>query len=115
MYLSTFENEELEHSSNLIVKSLFLLAFISPTEDTNTQIRFHINREQLESLRYHSILSRYTILSLINPIGYTFVTKQLPNPHKRKGLNEDFNVIDTNILFDYFQCVDILSATIALN
>jgi hypothetical protein len=51
MYLSTFKEEQITDTANLVIKSLFILAFISPTESTNEKIQQHIYREDLERIQ----------------------------------------------------------------
>lgn len=115
MYLSTFKEEQITDTANLVIKSLFILAFISPTESTNEKIQQHIYREDLERIRYNHIVSKYAFLSLINPAGWNLITKNLPKPPQRQGVEEDFLLVETNTLHNYFQIVNIISNTIALN
>ena len=115
MYLSTFDDEELIDTEQMILKSLFVLAFITPREDTNTKIRYHTKRTELENIRYNASLSKYSFLTMINPIGYNLVTKNLSKPSHRLGLNHDFLFVEANILYEYMQVVNVISSTFALN
>lgn len=115
MYLSTFNDEKIVDTPNLVVKSLFILAFITPTALTNVKIQESPYRDELEQVRYNSIVSKYAFLSLINPLGWDLITKNLPKPDKRQGLEEDFLMIESNTLHHYFQIVNVISNTIALN
>lgn len=115
MYLSTFTEEELIDTPNLVVKSLYILAFITPREDTNIRIRYHSDKVILEKIRYNPIFSKYTFLSMVNPTGYNLVAKQLPKPQHRNSIEEDFLFVESESLHEYLQMVDVLSATIALN
>jgi len=118
MYLSTFKDEEIRDTTNLVIRSLFILAFISPREDTNSKIENTPDsfiRGNLEAIRYNPIVSKYSFFSLINPLGYNLISKNLVEPEKRLGVEEDFLMVETDTLHKYFQVVDVISNTIALN
>lgn len=115
MYLSTFVDEKLIDTPNLVIKCLFIVVFITPTELTNHKIQESPYRDELEQIRYNPIVSKYAFLSLINPAGWNFITKNLPKPENRKGLEEDFLMVESNTLNYYFQIVNVFSNTIALN
>ena len=115
MYLSTFKAENIKEEENLVIKSLFIIVFITPTELTNEKIKHHIFKEELELIRYNPIVSKYSFLSLVNPSGWNFISKSLPEPLNRQGIEKDFLMIETNVLHNYLRIVNVLSTTIALN
>lgn len=115
MYLSTFVEENINSPAEMIIKSLFILAFITPKDDTNLKIKYSDYRSELEQIRYNSIVSKYCILSIVNPNGWNLITKNLPEPNKRKGLEEDFLMVEMETLYNYFQIVNVISNTISLN
>lgn len=115
MYLSTFKEEEIINQSDLILKSLFILAFLTPNEDTNTRIRFSEDRKFLESVRYSPALSKYTFISMVNPPGYNLVAKNLPDPRHRQAIEEDFFFIEEHTLHEYLKLINVISATFGLN
>jgi len=115
MYLSTFKEEAIVQESELIIKSLFILTFISPNKLTNYYIEHSPYKNELEQIRYNKIVSKYSFLSLVNPQGWNLISKNLPEPNKRNGIQEDFLMVETNTLHNYLRIVDIISSTIALN
>lgn len=115
MYISTFQEEEIIDTSNLILKSLYIIAFITPKEDTNLRINHHPLKHSLSQIRYNENVSNYTILSLVNPIGYNLVTKNLPKPQHRNSIEEDFLMVEAETLHEYLQLVNVISSTLALN
>ncbi len=115
MYLSTFKTENINDEQNLIIKSLFILVFISPTELTNNKIKYHQYKEELESIRYNTIVAKYSFLSLVNPPGWNYIAKSLPEPENRRSLQKDFLLVEMNILHEYVKIVNVMSNTIGLN
>jgi hypothetical protein len=115
MLITSFDEEGILDQSNLVLKSLTVLAFICPNEDTNTKIRYHRYREELEKLRYNEVLSKYIFLSLVNPQGYTLVTKNLPRISDRQGIEIDFLFVEEASLYEYLQIVNVFSNTCSLN
>lgn len=115
MLITTFNEEGVINPNNLIIKSLSILAFLCPFEDTNTRIRYHENRTVLEKMRYNEILSKFVFISLINPVGYTMVTKNHCRPMDRKTIEEDFLFVEEQSLYDYLQVVAVISNTYSMN
>lgn len=115
MYLSTFKDEAIVDPINLVIKSLFILVFITHKTDTDARINTHPNRELLKSFKNNAYINGYTYMSLVNPSGFTLVSKFLPKPLNRRPIEEDFLFVETESLYDYLQTVDSISATIALN
>lgn len=115
MLITSFKEEGILDETNLILKALALLTFICPREDTNTRIRYHKDRRILEGLRYNPFLSKYVFISLINPIGYTLLSKNLCRPTDRKSIEEDYTIIEESSLYEYLQIVNICSDTYSMN
>lgn len=115
MLITTFREEGVLDELNLILKSLAILTFICPREDTNTKIRYHENRTELERMRYNPFLSKYVFISLINPIGYTLVTKNLVRPSDRQSIEIDYTLVEENSLHDYLQIVEVIASTYSMN
>lgn len=115
MLITSFNEEGLLDETNLVLKSLAILTFICPRLDTNTRIRYHENRAELERMRYNPFLSKYVFVSLINPIGYTLVTKNLPRPADRQSIEIDYTLVEENSFYDYLQIVDVIAGTYSMN
>lgn len=115
MLITTFNEEGVINPNNLIIKSLSILAFLCPFTDTTTRIRYHENRIALEKMRYNEVLSKFVFISLINPVGYTMVTKNHCRPSDRQGIQIDFLFIEEQSLYDYLQVVAVFSNTYSMN
>lgn len=115
MYISNFVEEEILESNNLVLSSLFILVFVFPSSTTYLDVQGHRQKEVLSGMLKNENLKDYFFLSLVNPIGFNFVTKNLPQPHLRSGINNDFLLVDTNELYDFMQVINVMSSTFALN
>lgn len=115
MLITTFNEEGVINPTDLILKSLSILAFLCPSEDTNTKIQYHENRYELERLRYNETLSKFVFICLVNPPGYTMVTKNHCRPQDRKSINEDFLLVEEHSLYEYLQVVKVISNTYSMN
>jgi len=115
MNLTTFKSEKIINQQDLIIKSLFILVFTSEAINTNKILK--LSRESDRLLYLHSMLkpSNHLFVSVINPVEYTFISKQLVQPKNREGIDEDFDKVDTNLLLEYLQSLNAMSFTIALN
>jgi len=115
MLITTFKEEGVLDEMNLILKSLNILSFMCPKEDTNIRIKYHKNRAELERMRYNPFLSKYVFVSLINPIGYTLITKNLPRPSDRQSVEIDYTLVEENSFYDYLQIINVLASTYSMN
>lgn len=115
MLITSFTEEGVLDETNLVLKALNILTFICPKEDTNIRIRYHENRHQLERLRYNEFLSKYVFVSMVNPIGYTMVSKNLPRPTDRQSIDVDYTLVEEDSFYDYLQIVNVLAGTYSMN
>lgn len=114
MYISTFKEENITDPS-LPVKSLFVLAFLCKHDTTDYLITIAPNRERLSSYSKSSFLDKYVFVSLNVIDNYNLVTKNLVDPMDRKTLNNDFNVVYSDDLYEYFRAVHVISNLVSLN
>jgi hypothetical protein len=115
MLITSFNEEGVLDETNLVLKSLSILTFICPREDTNTRIRYHENRHSLERMRYNEFLSKYVFVSMVNPIGYTLVAKNLPRPSDRQSIEIDYTLVEEDSFYDYLQMVNVIAGTYSMN
>jgi hypothetical protein len=114
MYISTFKEENINDSS-LPIKSLFILAFLQPHQNTDYLIGTSIYRKRLLAYRNSDFLNNYVFISLNIIETYNLITKNLVEPINRKALNNDFNVVDSDDLYEYFRSIHVISNIVSLN
>ena len=115
MNLTTFQQEDLPNSQDLIIKSLFILVIKWDMYNTYMNMMLHPEADRLMYL--YNVLKpvNHLYISMINPVEYTFIAKNLVQPHNRAGLDKDFNTVDTDLFLAYLHNLNILSTTISVN
>ena len=113
--ISTFSEEGIGEEKELIVKCLYVLAFINHNNHTFHRLQYHPALFKYVTQGKSSILYKYLFMSLVNPPGYNLIAKQLPRPFDRRSLQEDFMVIEESVLYDYIEAHNVISSTYSLN
>lgn len=115
MYLTTFKQEALPNPHELIIKSLFVLVIKWDMPNTYTNLRLSYDSDRLIYLYNMLKDSNHLYITMVNPVEYTLIAKQIVKPVNRQGIDEDFDKVDTNLLLAYLHNLNILSTTVSLN
>lgn len=115
MKVTTFQQEGIYNDPALIIKSLFILTFKVEHPSIQYLLSSHPYAEQLTYLYNKLYDTNYLYFSVVNPVEYTFVAKQLVKPHNRLGLDKDFDKVDTDLLLLYLQAHILMPTSISLN